>query len=225
MLTSVATLLPFLASAVAVTVQKFKAPADCPTCLGAPSAYTGKPNGSLPLQPVVPGAAYDRFVTIWLENTDYESAAASPTFQSLAKEGLLLTAYHGVTHPSEPNYVAATVGDFFGMADDDDWFLPYNVSTVVDLLESKNVSWATYQENMPADAWSRDWNQTNYLQGNGSYVFYKRKHNPYVIANSVAGHPERAMRIRNFDDFAVDVNASALPQHVFITPNMVNDGE
>lgn len=57
-------------------------------------------------------AAYDRFVTIWLENTDYASAAASSTFQKLAAEGILLTSYHGVTHPSEPNYVAAMMGDF-----------------------------------------------------------------------------------------------------------------
>jgi hypothetical protein len=162
-------------------------------------------------------------VTIWLENTDFESAAASSTFQKLAKEGILLTQYNAVTHPSEPNYVAAMVGDFFGMADDDNWFLPYNVSTIVDVLEGKNISWASYQENSPADAWSLDYKQTNYISGNGSYTYYKRKHNPHIIANSIAGIPERALRVRNFNDFAVDVNASALPQHVWITPNMVND--
>lgn len=51
----------------------------------------------------------------------------------------------------------------------------------------------------------------------------QRKHNPHIITNSVAGLPDRALRVRNFNDFAVDVNASALPQHVWITPNLVND--
>ena len=52
--------------------------------------------------------AYDRFITIWLENTDYSSAAAQSAFQQLAAQGILLTNYNGVTHPSEPNYVAAS---------------------------------------------------------------------------------------------------------------------
>ncbi len=37
-------------------------------------------------------------------------------------------------------------------------------------------------------------------------------------------NPNRAARIRNFNDFAADVNANALPQWIYVTPNMVNDG-
>ena len=37
-------------------------------------------------------------------------------------------------------------------------------------------------------------------------------------------NPKRAKLIRNFNDFAVDFNASALPQWMFITPNLVDDG-
>lgn len=166
---------------------------------------------------------YDRFITIWLENTDYDSAAASPTFQKLAKEGILLDQYHAVTHPSEPNYVAAMAGDFFGMHDDDFYFIPQNVSSLVDLLELKHISWASYQENLPTDGFALDYTQTNYATGSGSYTYYKRKHNPHIILNSVAADARRALRVRNFNDFAVDVNASALPQHVWFTPNMVND--
>jgi hypothetical protein len=36
-------------------------------------------------------------------------------FATLAKEGILLDQYYGVTHPSEPNYIAVVGGDFFGM--------------------------------------------------------------------------------------------------------------
>jgi Phosphoesterase family len=55
-------------------------------------------------------------------------------------------------------------------------------------------------------------------------MFYVRKHNPLIIYDSVATVPARAAKIRNFNDFATDVNASAIPQWLFITPNMVNDG-
>ncbi|WOO85657.1 putative acid phosphatase [Vanrija pseudolonga] len=215
-------LLPALAGAV--TVQKFVAPGPGP--LQQSPTYAGYTNGSLPIQKVVPGKAYDRFITIWLENTDFATAVADPTFQKLASEGILLTNYNGVTHPSEPNYIASIAGDFFGMPDDDNYYFPYNVSTAVDLLESKNISWASYQENSPTDGFAGDYPQKNYLNSSATapYTYYKRKHNPHILANSVAGIPDRALRVRNFNDFAADVNATALPQHVFVTPNLVNDG-
>lgn len=80
------------------------------------------------------------------------------------------------------------MGDFFGMADDANWFLPYNVSTLVDVLETKNISWASYQENMPADGYDKDWTQTNYIdQSAGNYTYYKRKHNPHIIVSCSIG--------------------------------------
>lgn len=51
-----------------------------------------------------------------------------------------------------------------------------------------------------------------------------RKHDPLVIYDSVASVSSRLSRIRNFNDFAADVNASALPQWLFVTPNMLDDG-
>jgi len=45
-----------------------------------------------------------------------------------------------------------------------------------------------------------------------------------IVYDSVATVPSRAAKIRNFNDFAADVNASAIPQWVFVTPNLVNDG-
>jgi hypothetical protein len=45
-----------------------------------------------------------------------------------------------------------------------------------------------------------------------------------IIYDSVATVPLRAAKIRNFNDFAADVNASAIPQWLFVTPNLVNDG-
>ena len=51
-----------------------------------------------------------------------------------------------------------------------------------------------------------------------------RKHNPPVLYDSIASVPSRLSLIRNFNDFAVDVNNTALPQWTFFTPNMVDDG-
>ncbi|KAJ9112662.1 hypothetical protein QFC19_000682 [Naganishia cerealis] len=200
-------------------------PADTVTDGRTDNTSTGRNNGSLPIQPRIPGKAYSRFIQIWLENTDFDAAQASTTFSKLASEGILLTNYNGVTHPSEPNYVASIAGDFFGMSDDSFYALPGNVSTQVDLLEAHNVSWATYQENMPYIGFSGDYAQKDYLNSSSKtpYTYYKRKHNPFIICDSVASVPARMNRIRNFNDFAVDLNATALPSWVYITPNLVND--
>jgi len=149
----------------------------------------------------------------------------SPVFQALAKEGILLTSYLAVTHPSEPNYIASISGDFYGAGDDNFYHIPSNISTIVDLLEAKKVSWAAYQENMPTDG-SLLFNYTSfdYNTKNGTYTYYVRKHNPLVIHDAITGTASRRSRIRNFNDFASDTNASALPQWFFVTPNMVNDG-
>lgn len=55
------------------------------------------------------------------------------------------------------------------------------------------------------------------------FYYFRRKHSPLTIHDSVTTDPYRAARIRNFNDFAADVKADALPQWVFVTPNMVND--
>ena len=66
----------------------------------------------------VAGAAFDRIAIIWLENTDYAKAVGDPNLAALAAKGVTLSNYFGVTHPSEPNYVAAIGGDYFGMDND-----------------------------------------------------------------------------------------------------------
>ena len=66
---------------------------------------------------------------------------------------------------------------------------------------------------------------TNYLNTSAPpYTFYVRQHNPLIVYDSVATNDARRANIRNFNDFAVDVNASALPQWMFVTPNTVDDG-
>lgn len=216
-------LLPFFSTAFVAQALTFVPPSKSPT---TPSDnYVGVNNGSLPKSPVIPGAFFDRFIQIWLENTDFATAAAAPEFQTLASKGILLDNLFAITHPSEPNYVATVGGDHWGMASDNMFNIPSNIATIVDVLDTKSISWASYQENMPTDdSGVFSFASNDYVSGTGNFTYYVRKHNPLVIYDSVATNTSRAFRIRNFNDFAVDVNAGAIPQWVFVTPNMVNDG-
>ncbi|KAJ7085904.1 phosphoesterase family-domain-containing protein [Mycena epipterygia] len=208
----------------AFTAQTFEPPSKGP--LVQTTNYTSFSNNTLHDMDVVKGKAFNRIIQIWLENTDFDTAMSTPLFESLAEQGLLFTNYQAVTHPSEPDYVAVLGGDFFGMSDDNMYHIPSNISTVIDLLEDKKVSWVTYQESMPKDGfYGISFSAPNY--GNASaapYPYYQRKHNPCIIYDSISQDPTRVGRIRNFNDFANDVVNGTLPQWVFITPNIINDG-
>ncbi|KAH8989929.1 phosphoesterase family-domain-containing protein [Lactarius hatsudake] len=216
-------LIPAVLAAQASAPQ-FVPPSEGP--LVESTNYVGANNGSLSKSTVVAGKSFDRFIQIWIENTDFESANSTAAFTDIAKQGIFLDQYYAITHPSEPNYMAAAGGDFWGLGDDNLYHLPPNVSTIVDLLEAKNISWASYQENLPSDGFEGfNFTSLNYLNTSAPpYTFYVRKHNPTIFYDSVTSVPSRLARHRNFNDFAADVSASAIPQWLFVTPNMVNDG-
>jgi acid phosphatase len=175
-----------------------------------------------PLSPTsnVQGKAFNRIIQIWLENTDYDKAAADPNLQWLATQGITLTNYFATTHPSEPNYAAVVAGDNFGMDNDDFNQIPANISTVVDLLDTKGISWGEYQEHIPYPGF-QGFNYSNQQHYSNDYV---RKHDPLILFESVTNNATRLSLIKGFDSFASDLAAKTLPQWSFITPNMTNDG-
>lgn len=67
----------------------------------------------------------------------------------IATQGILLTEYFGLTHPSQPNYIASVGGDYFGLDNDGFVRIPENVSTVVDLFDTKGITWNGYFEGIP----------------------------------------------------------------------------
>jgi hypothetical protein len=69
----------------------------------------------------------------------------------------------------------------------------------------------------------RRFTSSNYIDPSADpYAYYVRRHNPPILYNSVSSVPARTARVRNFNDFAVDLNASTLPQWLFVTPNIVS---
>lgn len=119
-----------------------------------------------------------------LFHQDFSTIAKTPGFTDLLKEGILLDNFNAITHPSEPNYVAAAGGDNFGIINDDYYNIPANVSSIFDLLEQKGLTWKVYQEDIPSVGY------TGYKAGN-----YVRKHNPAIIFDSVGLNKTRAQNV------------------------------
>jgi phosphatidylinositol-3-phosphatase len=151
---------------------------------------------------------------IVLENKEYTSIignASAPYLNSLAQQYALATNYDGVSHPSLPNYLALTGGDTFGIHSDcTSCFV--NQPNIVDQLEAAGKSWKAYMESMPTPCFVGD-----------AGSLYRQKHNPFIYFDNVRTNAARCGRIVPYSQFAADVQANALPNYVWITPNMCND--
>src|SRR5690349_16088401 len=76
---------------------------------------------------------FQHVFVIMMENTGFDSLignANAPFINFAAQTYGLATNYFGVTHPSQPNYIAATSGSTNGVTSDDD--VTINVPNVVD---------------------------------------------------------------------------------------------
>ncbi|OCK75113.1 phosphoesterase-domain-containing protein [Lepidopterella palustris CBS 459.81] len=208
----------FVITAIAFTVAcnaqtQYTSTGSAAVAAARATALTLSPTSS------VQGKTFDRFVSIWLENTDYDLAAGDPSLQSLASQGITLTNYLAITHPSQPNYVAAVGGSTNGVTSDSFTRISKSKKTIVDLLDAQGISWSEYQEDLPYSGF-----EGNYVNQNTGANDYVRKHNPLMSYDSVTSDLNRLAKIKNFTMFYQDLNANTLPQWMFITPNMTNDG-
>ncbi|CAD6504980.1 BgTH12-00479 [Blumeria graminis f. sp. triticale] len=167
----------------------------------------------------VPGRAFDRLITIWLGHEDFNSSVNNAVINNLSSQGILLDEYYSLTHPSQPNYVGSIGGDYFGLDHDNFTRIPRNVSTIVDLLDTKNIDWRGYFEDSPGPGYMGPENVRS--DGKTDYV---RKHNPFVQYDSINFNGTRLSRLLSFRDFDHELKANSLPQYIHISPNVLNDG-
>lgn len=96
---------------------------------------------------------------------------ANSDYKKLSTQGILLTNYYALTHPSQPNYIASVGGDYFGLDNDNAVHIPESVATVVDLFESKGITWKEYMESIPSPGYTG----LRITDGSGHNA-YARKH-------------------------------------------------
>jgi acid phosphatase len=100
-----------IASLASVAIAAPATTAASPTATDAADVYAAQATAKTESPTShVKGKAFDRYVSIWFENTDYDMAAADPNFAFFAQKGITLSNLFSVTHPSEPNYMAVVGG-------------------------------------------------------------------------------------------------------------------
>ncbi len=196
---------------------------------------------------------------IVLENEGYHITFGpnSPAhyLNSLAQQGALLKNYYGIGHYSLDNYIAMVSGQapnpltqadcqnyvpFFqtgmaeyGQAIGQGCIYQRNVSTIVNQLEGKGLTWKGYMEDMGNDAYresatcgqpARYFADSTQKAEKGDQ--YAARHNPFVYFYSIVDDwPDCAAHVVNFSALATDLKHNGTtPNYVFITPNLCHDG-
>lgn len=148
-----------------------------------------------------------------LENKGYaatlNSCAADPYLCSLAATYASDTNWFGVTHPSDPNYLAFDSGSTQGCAADT-CYGPYGGTDLGAQLDAAGIPWDAYMESMPSACFAGP------SSGN-----YARKHNPFVdFTDEKTCHdlpyPGAGALVSTLD-------SSTAPDFVWITPNLQDD--
>jgi hypothetical protein len=164
----------------------------------------------------------DHVFIIMLENHEADHVIGDPNMPyltSLASQYGVATDYFGVTHTSEPNYIAATSGDNWWVNNDNGWSAgnQYDHTNIVDELSAAHIPWAAYMQAMPSAGYLPD----NWPATGGA--LYASKHNPFILYNDIRLNPSRAADIKPYTDMAADLNGPNPPRYVWISPDQCTD--
>jgi hypothetical protein len=170
--------------------------------------------------------AIKRIFVIMLENHSQSTTIGDPNLPyltSLANDYGQATSYYGVTHPSQPNYVAAITGQLDITRMNDVATNHYSWTNLVDQLESHGKTWGAYMEALPYAGFTGPiYPDAAALPPNGA-ALYTNKHDPFVLMDDVLSSPSRLANIKPYTDLAADLNSSHAPDFVWISPDQCND--
>lgn len=178
-------------------------PAKHPLALQSQSpSPVASPSPDVTPSPVAEAPQPQHVFVIVLENRSAAQVAGGYVAQLAAQYGEA-TNYHGISHPSLPNYLAMTSGTTWGITDDGWHALP--AGGLGSQLTAAGIDWRAYMEGMT----------------NGCYRSpypYALKHNPFAYYGSAC-----PSQVVPFSQFASDMSGT-VPQFVWITPDLCHDG-
>jgi phospholipase C len=159
--------------------------------------------------------AYEHVIWIWMENHSFSdiigNTSQAPYINSIAASCGLATDYHNTTHPSLPNYLAATSGIAQGSLPAT-VYLDCSPSVIchmtVGSIFGQGESWKAYEESMPSNC------------ATSSSGAYSESHNPAPYYTSLSGCASHDVP---YTQLATDLAHNALPAFSFITPNLNDD--
>ena len=178
----------------------------------APIAITAR--AGRPCHGARPPARYDHVIWIWFENHGRDAVIGSsqaPYFNAIARACGQASRYTAITHPSLPNYIAATSGGTQGINDDGS---PAGRATGAVSVFELARSWKSYQEAMPKPCALKS--GSRYLVRHDPAAYYLRIRSRLCARDVPLGSPTSGA-------LASDLRRNRLPKFSFITPDRCND--
>jgi hypothetical protein len=159
---------------------------------------------------------FKHIFVIMMENTGIEALQGNPNApwvnQAMQTYGVAGN-YYGVTHPSQPNYIASTAGTTSGVPDDND--VNVNLPNIVDQLEAKGHTWKAYMQSLSLCTTKLDHACGNQL--------YERKHDPFVSFTDVQSNPARMANVVDLSQLDTDLADNTVPDFSYISPDQCHD--
>ena len=160
---------------------------------------------------------YAHVIWIVMENKAIGSALSrsAPTTRAYGAACGIATAYHGVTHPSLPNYLAMTSGSTHGVTDDANPSAHRIAGrSIFSQATAARLGWATYAESMPTVCRPTS---------SGRYAV---RHNPavyYTPLASVCRHADVAMGTPTGGPLLRALRTGHLPGFTLMVPDLCSD--
>src|SRR5436189_746653 len=168
-------------------------------------------------------SAFQYIVTILMENNGLcdvtpsvvsgcgSSSIPAPYLATLAQTYGFSTHYTGISHPSEPNYVALFGGSTFGVTSDGYCCFQLNAPNLVDRLEAAGLTWRAFAED---------------ASGSGTCSFTPPRagdHYPFIDFSDMKTSVRCANMLTTTSpldpEFVGTLNGATLPNYVWLTPN------
>jgi hypothetical protein len=209
-------------AALAATLAAISGAVIAPASAAGPGPLCGTMAGSTP--------HITKVLWIFMENQSYGTGAkqipgnpSAPYIDNtLVGQCGSTSDYHAATHPSYPNYLAATSGSTQGTTGD-----TLGYFSVPSIFSQVDPSWRSYEEFMPVGC-------DHYFQtGNSTtHQYYVGKHNPAASYSALPVGAPTAGDCPQYDEplgtttsgpLVQDVTAGTLPKFSFVTPGLCDD--
>lgn len=165
------------------------------------------------------GSPTPHLAIIVMENKEYSGIVGNPNApyinNTLIPTGRLFTRYYGAAHPSLPDYLVLTSGQYGGCVTD---ICPTNSVAANNIFRQMNqalpaVSWKVYAEGMPSNCYR------------GNYKGYLVRHNPTTFYSNLGPGGDNSCATNNvkLPELTTDLAAGTLPDFSFIVPNQYHD--
>jgi hypothetical protein len=156
---------------------------------------------------------FKKLIWVWLENTSYNSMMNQKYIRNiwLNYPSVRFTKMKQISPIAQANVVAMISGNDFGIRDNE--LMRMFAPTIVNLMESKGITWKVYAEQYPGSCYLNE--------GIGDY---KRYRVPFLSVSQIQSDRQLCSKIVNFRFLEEDTKYNAFPDVSIVIPSQRGSG-